>query len=649
MDKRLPYAVTVGCSSALLFAVQPIMAKAMLPRFGGSAGVWVTCMLFFQVVLLLGYLYAFAIMRFVPARTRTLVHVTLLLLSLVALPLGLGAGPAGGNPTLAILRMLATSVGLPFFVLSTTSPLVQSWYAASETAHFPYRLFALSNAACLVALLAYPLAIEPQFTMGQQMRWWSYGYGALALLLVAGAIVNRGWVDRGGTDTAAPASRPLLWIALAACTSTLWLAIANYLSQEVAAIPFLWILPLGLYLLSFILCFEWEGWYRPALFRWLLPVAWIAIGSRTGLTGSRSDLRVDIPVLLAALFTICIFCHGELALRKPAEHQGPAFFYLMVATGGALGGLFVGLAAPALFPTYLELPIGVVVCVFLALVLLYGIRSTARLVRLAVAAAATFAIASSFHGGTTSIVRERNFYGTLQVSDTGDGEEATRTLYNGRTVHGVEFLAADRRRLATTYYGELSGVGVALGGSEGTKRRVAIIGLGAGTLATYGRSGDVFRFYEINPAVIQAARTYFHFLGDSKAGKDVVACDGRLGLEQEPRGSFDEIVLDAFSDDAIPVHLLTREAFELYFGRLRPGGRLVIHLTNRYLDLNPVVESLAEDLHKGVVRIHSEGDPKQATLPADWVLVADEAGQRRPERRVRAWTDDYSNLLQAWK
>jgi spermidine synthase len=449
-----------------------------------------------------------------------------------------------------------------------------------------------------------------------------------------------------------------LWIALAACASTLWLAVSNYLSQDVAAIPFLWVLPLTLYLLSFVLCFEWDGWYRPEIFRWLLPAAWIAIGSRIGLAGRSGDLRVDIAVMLAALFILCMFCHGELARTKPVRRQELAFFYLMIATGGAVGGIFVGLVAPSVFSTFVELPIGVVASVFLSLVLIYGVTSKGRLIRLAALAIAAFVAASSFHGGTTNVATERNFYGTLQIRDSGEGDLATRTLYNGRTAHGVEFLSAGRRDLPTAYYGKRSGIGLLLAASDFSNRRVAIVGLGAGTLAAYGRKGDVFRFYEINPAVIQAASTHFHFLADGAAATDVVTGDGRLRLEQEPLHSLDLIVLDAFSDDAIPVHLLTREAFQVYFARLRAGHSLAIHVTNRYLDLNPVVESLARAFQKNVLRIHSPADPEEQTLAADWAVVSgsDETtvklrpfADSGPRKYGPLWTDEYSNLFQVWR
>jgi hypothetical protein len=663
MDSRwLPSSLTIACSAALLFAIQPIVAKSLLPRFGGSAGVWVTCMMFFQIVLLLGYLYSFWITRYPGPRTRTAVHLALLLLSLSALPLRSAPTWTPANPTLAILWDLAASVGLPFFLLSTTNPLVQSWCTGPRGSRLPYRLFAVSNTACLLALLAYPVAIEPVLTAPAQLRWWSFGYLAVAVLIAAGAISNRTWTyeDEPGAPAGADATanRPVLWIALAACGSTLWLAVSNYLSQEVAAIPFLWVLPLSLYLLSFVLCFEWEGWYRPALFRWLLPAAWIAIGSRVGLTGKSGDLRVDIPVLLAALFIVCLFCHGELARTKPVRRQGLAFFYLTIATGGAIGGVFVGVAAPNVFSSFLELPISVVASVFLALVLIYGVTSRGRLIRLAALAIAAFVAASSFRGGTTNVASARNFYGTLQIRDSGEGDLATRTLYNGRTEHGVEFLSAGRRDVPTAYYGHKSGIGLLLDSSMAANRRVAIVGLGAGTLAAYGRKGDFFRFYEIDPAVIQAASTDFHFLEDSAAATDVVTGDGRLRLEQEPLHSFDLIVLDAFSDDAIPVHLLTREAFQVYFARLRAGCPLAIHVTNRYLDLSPVVESLAAAFQKSVLRIASPGDPERQTLAANWDIVSDSdetIGKLRPYadpgggKRGPLWTDEYSNLFQVWR
>ncbi len=655
--RPLIYAVSVAFSSALLFVVQPVMAKSLLPQFGGSAGVWIACMLFFQVTLLLGYLYSFCLTRYLGVRAQALVHCGVLTLSVIALPLKPRLEVHAGSPTAAILFSLAWSVGLPYFALSATSPLLQSWLALRGR-HFPYRLFALSNAASLLALLAYPVAIEPFFSTRLQMAWWSGGYAALLLLLAVVADANLLRTrPADGPRPMVSGRRPWLWIALAACASTLWLAVANYLGQQVAAMPFLWIVPMAVYLLSFILCFEADGWYKPALFRWLMPIAWIAIGSRIALEGSAGGLQWEIPVFSAALFVCCMFCHGELARSKPAPQDGLAFFYLMVASGGALGGVFVGLIAPNLFPTFLELPIGVTASVLLALYFLFGYRSSRRLIRLGVVAALALVASTQYHA-ERRVVRTRNFYGALQIRDSGDGDSAVRALYSGRTIHGLEFLSPALRRTPTTYYGVQSGAGLALASWRAANRRVAIVGLGAGTLATYGRSGDFFRFFEINPAVIRAAAESFDFLRDSAAANDVVPGDGRLMLDREPPHSFDIVVLDAFSDDAVPVHLLTRQAFEMYFDRLRPGGLLLIHLTNRYLDLSAEVAALAAGLGKAVLRIHSMPDAAQATEPADWAIVAGDGAdlaalrpyaQPPSTRKVRPWTDEYSSLFQLWK
>ncbi len=628
------------------------MAKALLPEFGGSAGVWVTCMLFFQAMLLMGYLYSFGSMRLLGRKAQSAVHAALVILSLSFLTLRPHmewARAAGGNPASSILGVLLMSVGLPYFLLSATSPLLQSWLAGSNEAAFPYRLFALSNAASLLALLAYPVAIEPLLTQSAQLRWWSFGYAALAALACATAIVHGlgNAVERrveGGDER----NRPLLWIVLAACASTLWMAVANHLSQEVAPVPFLWVLPLSIYLLSFILCFEGGGWYRSQLFRWLLPVAWIGAASRIAGWGP-AGLEWEIAIFSVALFIWCMFCHGEIARTKPVRAGGVTFFYLTIALGGALGAVSVGVAAPNLLSTYLELPIGITVSAFLALRLLYGMTSAWRLARLGAVAAAAFVIATRFQAGFGDVIHTRNFYGALQVSDAGAGESAVRTLYNGKTLHGVEFLAADRSRLPTAYYGPESGAGRVLLARGNSGRRVAMVGLGAGTLAAYGRPGDVFRFYEINPAVIEVASRYFHFLSTSEARTEVVEGDGRLALEREPPDSFDVIVLDAFADDSIPVHLLTREAFAAYFHLLRSDGVLAIHLTNRYLDLAPVVKAAAGVFGKRVAEVHNMANPEQQVLASDWALVFGHGGAGNGAGKVRLWTDDYSNLFQLLK
>ena len=661
--KRAPPAwLTIAWGSALLFLVQPMLAKAILPRFGGSAGVWVTCMLFFQVLLLGGYLYAYGTTRYLGPRAQAVLHGALLAASLALLPLALPASRTG-HPVAAILWLLTLSAGLPYFLLASNSPLQQSWLVASSTgARFPYRLFALSNAASLGALLAYPVLIEPLLPLRQQFRWWSGAYAVFTLAcgitaLRHGATGQRP-ADRGEEAAAAP-RRPLLWVALGACASTLWLAVANYLSQEVAAIPFLWVLPLGLYLLSFILCFEGHGWYRPAVFRWLLPAAWVAVCYRLAWPGDGGALPVEILVFSAALFVCCMFCHGELARAKPEPRHGLELFYLAIALGGALGAVFVGLVAPACFRTFLELPVGIVACALLALHLVYGYTSPRKLVRTAVIAAVALVAAGRFRPTGEDVAHARNFYGVLQVSDTGAEESAVRSEYNGRTLHGMEFLSVDRSRLATAFYGPESGVGLVLRSAHIAHARVGIVGLGVGTLAAYGRAGDHFRFYEINPAVVRFARREFRFLEESAATTDVVLDDGRLALEREPLRSYDAIVLDAFADDAIPMHLLTKEAFEAYFGHLREGGVLAVHITNRYLDLSPLVAALAGVLGKELVLVHNPDDPGQRIEAADWAVLSgnrDALRELAPFRRqpgrartVPVWTDESSNLFQVLK
>jgi hypothetical protein len=662
-DARWIYAPAIFLSSALLFLLQPMAAKAILPWFGGSAGVWTACMLFFQVVLLLGYLYAYGITRHLNGRAQVVVHLGLLLLSLTMLPVNLANRRNFGadHPVPHILATLGASICLPYFVLSTTGPLLQAWYARKSHASFPYRLFALSNLASLAALVAYPLGVEPVLSLNRQFLAWSAAYLGFFLLTGLAALRGAPKQPRGGPyRLGSSVAQSFVWIALAACASTLWLAIANHLSQEVAAVPFLWILPLGLYLLSFILCFDREGWYRPRVYRWILPVAWLAMSFRLARQGLIGDLHGEILLFSAALFVCCMFCHGELARRKPEPKEGLSFFYLMVATGGALGAVFVGLVAPHVFSTYLELPLGIALCMILGVALLYGYSSPRQLARLIVVAMLAFVLGPLFRStGTTTLLRVRNFYGTLQVIESGIAEMAARALYNGTILHGIEFSSPERSRIATTYYGPQSGAGLVLQSRHSSPQRIGVVGLGVGTLAAYGRAGDSFRFYEINPAVIRIASEHFRFLKESEARTEVVAGDGRLALEREPEHAFDVLALDAFSGDAIPVHLLTKEAFEIYFRHLRPGGIIAVHVTNKYLDLASVVQSIAVSIGKQSLLIHSDADRQHATYEAEWSLVAEDRGALRnfealghplrAARPLRPWTDQYSNLFQILK
>ena len=659
MIRPLLYAVTIFSGSLLLFLVQPMIAKAALPWFGGSAGVWAGAMLFFQSTLLAGYFYAHSVIRRLAPRRQVRLHVVLLAASLLALPVLPSPAwklSAADEPIARILALLAATVGLPCLLLSATGPLVQSWYARCVRTAYPYRLFAVSNLASLAALMLYPVAIEPLVSTRHQLLAWSGAYAAFVVLAGASALLSfAGSAPEPAKEVLPAVSERLLWIALAACPSVLWLGIANTLSQVVAPIPFLWILPLGIYLLSFILCFDREGWYRPAVFRVALPAAWLLMCFCLAVRSPAIGLKWTVVLFSVALFACCVFCHGELARRKPHPQQLTSY-YLMLALGGALEGVFVGLAAPALFSGYLELPLGVAGSIILGMGLLYGYPPR-QLARLGGTAAAAFFLAVQINGiGERTLFRGRNFYGSLQVSDSGTGAAALRILSNGPIHHGAQFLAPEKNRLATTYYGPASGAAQAIRSLPGRARRIGVIGLGAGTLAAYARPGDSYRFYEINPAVIQVANSHFRYLRDCAGRAEVIAADGRLALEREPAQHFDMLVLDAFSGDSIPIHLFTREAFALYFSHLEPDGVLAAHITNKYLDLSAVVEGLARACGRQSLLIRSPAEPGQGTYGATWVVVTADpmvlgslAGRaapfpRRPPSRV--WTDDYSNLFQ---
>jgi hypothetical protein len=648
--RKYLYAAAITLSAALLFVVEPAAAKALLPWFGGAAGVWIACILFFQSALLAGYLYAYCLTRFFARGLQAAIHIALLAASIWALHwVPPGPGSQGGeHPLWGILLALATSLGLPFFALSATSPLLQAWFGGAA----PYRLFALSNAAALAALLAYPLGIEPSLGLSAQFRAWSAAYCAFAALCACCAIVNRGAPPK---TSSAAAGRALQWIALAGCAAILWPAVTNHLSQEVAAIPFLWVLPLSVYLLTFILCFERRGWYEPRVFRWVLPAACAAIAWRLSTQGSAGGIAWEIPIFCAALFVCCMFCHGELARLKPPPGEGLALFYFVVALGGAGGAAFVSLAAPNLFHTFLELPIAVAACFILSLPLLYGRGSPRQLLRITLLASAAFVFVNSYGAQAGAVRRSRNFYGALQIVETGAGDDAIRALYNGKVLHGVQFLAPAKSRIATAYYAPETGVGLVMRWLRRDQPwRVAVVGLGTGTLAVYGRAGENFRFFDINPAVIDAAWREFHYLRDSAAKVETVALDGRLGLEREAPGSLNLIALDAFSGDSIPAHLLTREAFTMYFARLAPGCVVAIHITNRYLDIAAVVRAAAQSLGKPVIVIHNAGDSSRAAQASDWAVLANREedlaalqpfASAIPPRQARVWTDDYSNLF----
>jgi hypothetical protein len=636
-----------------------MIAKMILPWFGGSAAVWITAMLFFQTALLGGYLYAHWSIRTLAPRTQAIVHTLLLTTSLALLPVGPASAwkPTGAeDPIFRILALLTFSVGLPYFLLSTTSPLIQAWYARTHETAMPYRLFGMSNLASLAGLLAYPMLVEPNITLRQQSLGWSAGYATFVALGIITAFSSQQGrsldafrKNAVSADEAPDLPRPkareqVLWLLLAGCASTLLLAVTNHLTQNVASIPFLWVLPLGLYLLTFILCFDYERFYHRTVFTWLMIIALGGMAYGLSRWNSHTNLKIVIPVFSAGMFIGCMFFHGELVKRKPAPRHLTSF-YLMLSLGGALGGLFVGLAAPRFLTGYFELPIALILC---ALMLLTVLEYRTWRITLAVSwAVAVFVGGASwtYVSSYTDMARVmvRNFYGGLRVhvNEPGTTDEA-RMLVHGTVDHGMQFTAPERRRNHITYYGPESGVGLAIRHLRRSPLRVGVVGLGAGSLASYAKPGDVFRFYEINPLVNMLARTEFTYLEDCRGRTEVIMGDGRLSLEREPAQGYDLLAIDAFSGDAVPVHLLTRQALELYFRHLAP-----------------VVERLARTLGKHAVKIVNAKDDEQKIYRSTWALLSSQALSSseiryaavaldsKPELRV--WTDDYNNLFQILK
>ena len=668
------YAVTILLSAFLLFQVQPIIAKMILPWFGGSAAVWTTCMLFFQLLLVGGYAYSHWSIRALKPRAQTLVHLALLAAGIAALPILPDASwkPTGeADPGLRILGLLAASVGLPYFLLATTSPLVQAWYARAEHGAMPYRLYALSNLGSMLALVTYPFVFEPWLPTRVQAVGWSGGFVVFAIACGALAWRSRAALAEIPAMADGIASPPrvadyALWAALAAAASTLLLAFTSHLSQNVAPIPFLWVLPLALYLLSFILCFEGRSWYRRKYYLPLLAAGLVGVCITLHREYHNPKLWLMIPLYCATLFIACMVCHGELARMKPHPRHLTAFF-VAISVGGALGGVFVGLIAPRAFPDLYELPFGIVLTAALVAVVLALDRGgfpSDRTQRAAVAGAAFFTamLASALAWiyvdlGSGVRLLTRNFYASLKVYDSGSGPDAMRVLTHGTITHGKQFIDPARREWPTTYYGETSGVGRAIEAMRaGGAVKIGVIGLGAGTLAAYGRPGDTVRVYEINPQVVDLALKEFFYLGGTKAQLDVILGDARLSLEAEPPQGFDVLAVDAFSSDSIPVHLLTAEAFETYFRHLKPGGILAVHISNRYLDLKPVLKEAATKFGKEVRIVEDDSNDEKGTYGTTWVLFADSAAafEQEPlaravealtaERSVRLWTDDYSDL-----
>jgi hypothetical protein len=712
------FTLAVFLSAALLFVVEPMFGKMVLPLLGGSPAVWTTCMLFFQGALLLGYFYAHIGPRWLGLRGHTLVHLGLLGLCLLLLPIGV-TELAGRfrleHPTLWLLSLLAISLGAPFVLLSSTGPLLQLWFSRTShpSAHNPYFLYAASNAGSLLALLSYPVLIEPAITLYGQRQLWSVGYVVLVLLVGLAATFLRGGARSLRSLPEAPAAAARIpmrtmvrWTLLAFVPSSFFLALTTYITTDIAAVPLLWIIPLVLYLLSFTIVFGRRGWIpQSVLVRWQ-PIGLIALAV-IDFWGPSASGPWLLPLHLLVFFVTALVCHGELAATKPPPAR-LTDFYLCIAVGGLLGGVFNALVAPAVFDSVLEYPLTILlacavrpwptaspssnrarwelavivgacavlvwtrlsdpdrpataaVLVSSAAVAMICLRMSRDPLRFTFATGLVVISAIITMGARPGVLlKERNFFGVREVRE--DAKEGLRWLMHGTTNHGAQSLDPAKRREPVTYYyrpGPIGDVFRAFPSTPG--RRVAVIGLGSGVLATYASAGEEWTFYEIDPDIARVARdtTYFTYLKDSPADIGIVLGDGRLSLAQAPDHYYDIIIVDAFSSDAIPTHLVTREALAVYRSKLSASGVIAWHLSNRYLDLEPLLARLVHDTGiTGLIRVNVDRKVElERGYPTVWAALTSEPSQLgalrndtrwRPLKTregVDMWTDDFSNIF----
>jgi SAM-dependent methyltransferase len=662
----LPYAATIFLSSFLLFLVQPIIAKQILPWFGGSAAVWTTCLVFFQSVLLAGYAYADWTTR-LGARRQAMLHVALLAVSLLSLPILASSGwkPQGDEqPILRILLLLGATIGLPYFLLSTTTPLLQAWYWRRFRTVVPYRLFALSNLASLLALLGFPALFEPALDL-KALGWgWSFVFAAFALLCAGTAWLsmngNAPQAHKAAPAAALPARTQLQWLALSAMGSVMLLAVTNHVTQNIASVPFLWVLPLALYLVSFILAFDHPRWYIRPVFIGAL----VALVPLMAFTIPSLDLHRAAPLYLVGLFVACMVCHGELARMKP-DPAHLTRFYLMISLGGALGAVLVAIVAPLVLAGYFELGIALV-ALGAVLIMVRRIRYLGVTVTVVTAVLVGRGIAEYSEGVR---VMERDFYGVVRTADHMS-PVPYRSMYHGAIMHGGQLLGDSFRNTPADYFGPTSGYGRVFASLREIDPKkplsVGVIGLGAGVIAAWMRPGDRLVFYEISPRVVDIARREFTFLDDTSAKTEVVLGDGRLSLEREPPRGYDVLGIDAFSGDSIPMHLVTREAMAIYVKHLKPDGVIVFQATNRFIDLLPVVKRLAAEF--GLEAVNVADEPETGEEGADywysstdqiivtrnrklleWPRIAEAAEEIHERPGLPVFTDAHHNLLRILK
>lgn len=675
------YSATVFLSAFLLFQVQPLIGKFILPWFGGSPAVWTTCMLVFQLLLFAGYAYAHLTTQYLSPKQQALTHILLLLAAICTLPIAPDPSwkPTDSTwPALRIMLLTTACVGLPYFILSSTGPLVQGWFSRTHAGLSPYRLYALSNVGSLLALISYPFVIEPMFATIFQATIWSCLFivfallcGSIAYIVYRASLVSpMAAANQLAQTNAATLECPTwgiasLWFGLAMTPSVMLLATTNQVCLDVAVIPFLWVIPLALYLVTFILCFDSQRWYSRRAF--LIGASALLFTTVYLMTkGSNVSLIVQVTVYFAALFCCCMVCHGELVTLKPHPRYLTSFF-LTISAGGACGGVFVAVVAPLLFVSYFELQFGIVAFILLYLCLrlrednmrwplpAWSLPLAAPTVMLVVLV--VLAQLNRKLEGYRAVVR--NFYGVLrveQIANQANGQSMLRMVH-GRIEHGSQFTEPDQQRIATTYYSPAAAIGQLMQGFRHDRpRRIGIIGLGVGTLTAYGKPDDSFKLYEINPDVVKLADSQFSFLKNCPSEKTLVIGDARLTLEHEPAQHFDILVLDAFSGDAIPVHLLTKEAFAVYLKHLQPDGVLACHISNLHFDLQPVVRGLAQEFKFSCLARTSPPNLQTAALPAVWMLLARDSAtltsavgaknQLDQTKKPIVWTDDHSNLFE---
>ncbi len=725
------FAGTLFISATLMFVVQPMFGKILLPLLGGTPAVWNTCMVFYQMVLFLGYLYAHFLSRRQENHRQILVHAIVLLISFTALPLALPEGatpPTESNPTLWLIWTLLIAIGLPFFVVSSTAPLLQKWFSGvgHHTSHDPYYLYAASNAGSLLSLLSYPFIIEPNIGLTEQRMLWSAGYVLLALLIgVCGFVLWRSHQQINqstGTpkDTIAPElpiSTKLHWMVLAFVPSSLLLGLTNFISTDIASVPLLWIIPLTLYLLSFVLVFsKWAAKIHPLMVA-LQPAVLLPFIAYSFINPAVLPYWLDLILHLLAFFLAIMVCHGELAKIRPHTHH-LTDFYLIMSFAGMLGGMFNTFIAPFIFNAVYEYPLMIVAALLLrpgffqqkwtrqalfpGVILVSGLAIYALTDNLAeyldsigviliMLAGLTYSFRSRpislalltgiilfFTGGlhnllSNTLYQERSFFGVFSVregvlTDEDGRPEKYHELFHGTTKHGAQRLIARELTTPLTYYSKPGPMGqlFKIFDDQNENWIIGSVGLGAGALACYGKPQQHWFFYEIDPLVIKIAENpdYFSYLKRCTHNAKMIVGDARLSLNAEPDNKFDLLILDAFSSDSVPTHLLTREAMRLYFAKLKTNGLLAFHITNRHLALKKVLADHAEHLKlAALIQEFKPPQPIPLVVATDWVVMARTEEQLLPLQQSRLgnwqklplyfdmkpWTDDFTNIIGIWK